>query len=328
MIARWKAAALAACVAATAASAAHAATCDAVTAAEIRRIHTPNRSVFASGKDGKILFGWNAIDTADKRFLKITGFISSVKWEIKPRDPDKEDADYRKHLAASTIVCTQDGSETIGSETADIYAIASNDGKKTSTRHLWIGRSSGLPLKEVIDLDGGDAATDTWSYDDVTAPSDDAPPSPPRTEDCVRKAEAITRTHQTPHRERWRMSLIMGDVELPPGKTRLTIDTGDTIYEQQPDGSWKQHAATDDDHRPGKVSDNESCSAAGRDVVAGDPADIVAGHVVVANITIDTRIWISRKSGRELRLELKLIGNGHTVKSVSDFEFDDIHPPS
>jgi hypothetical protein len=153
-----------------AATAALAEGCDAVTAARIKQLHTPNRSTLSALSNGRMLFGEIAVEVGGQRYSKITGFINSVNWDVKPWNPDADEAAYRKSIAGATQTCRPDGAEQIRGEEADIYAVHRETNGKASDERIWIVRSSGLPLRAVQSLQGNDTSTETWEYDDVQAP--------------------------------------------------------------------------------------------------------------------------------------------------------------
>jgi hypothetical protein len=145
--------------------------CSRITDAMVKQAHTPQHKTLAMMHDGRLLLGSNEIKVDGKAYSKMTGFISSVNWEVKPWNPDEEEAEYRKAVADMHRTCRSDGTETIDGEATDIVLVTTEgkDGKNSDAR-WWIARESGLPLKNEFAGASGDPGGETWDYHDVKAP--------------------------------------------------------------------------------------------------------------------------------------------------------------
>ncbi|HEY2068993.1 MAG TPA: hypothetical protein VGG48_05520 [Rhizomicrobium sp.] len=140
--------------------------CDTALAARIKGIHTAQHSEFHLVIGGNVDMGSSDIRVDGQHYSKRIGAFPSAGWEIKPWDQAQEEANYRKGFALETRTCRIEGSDIMGGETADIFLI---EGGATTLR-LWVGRTSGRPYKEEVQLTKGDTAATVWGYDGVKAP--------------------------------------------------------------------------------------------------------------------------------------------------------------
>jgi len=127
--------------------------CGVVFDALTKVVTTANHSRFTRTLNGKTLIG-ERIYTQDKAFIRVNGKWMAIQEDTK--NMLQQEADNRKHGSAT---CRDVREETIDSQTARVYSLHSKSEEATEDAEMWIAKSTGLPLKEEIDMDvGGGAA--------------------------------------------------------------------------------------------------------------------------------------------------------------------------
>ncbi|HTT96718.1 MAG TPA: hypothetical protein VMF58_01600 [Rhizomicrobium sp.] len=98
-----------------------------------------------------------------------------------------------------------------------------------------------------------------------------------------------------------------------------------TIYTHTKDGSWKAEKQSANEASIRKAwTDKDTCEPAGTEAVDGEMADVVAEHINVANMPMDSKFWISRKSGQIL----KSLSAMPTATLTVRYYYDNIQVPS
>lgn len=138
--------------------------CDAVLDAGIKQVQTPHH-VHSSTKtsSGKVTSS-EAIFVGGVEYLR----VGDGNWRRSPmtaREMLQDAQDKRKESSADT--CRNLGDQTVAGQAATLYDFHPGGGVDSK---IWISKSSGLPLRQTIDLDGTviDGRTD---YTNVQAPA-------------------------------------------------------------------------------------------------------------------------------------------------------------
>jgi hypothetical protein len=149
--ARRAIAAIAPALLAGACAVAHAqdATCDKVWAALAKQVATPHRDLSTSTSatrpaptQAEILY------TSNKVYSNFRG-----KWISRPFDPKQEMKDRDEARASNHVTCQFARDEAVDGESASVYLVHNTvDNVGTSVTQLWISKSSGLPLRQVVDI--------------------------------------------------------------------------------------------------------------------------------------------------------------------------------
>jgi len=123
-------------------------------------------------------------------------------------------------------------------------------------------------------------------------------------------------------------------------ETAQDIFTGDALYKLETDGWHKSEKSGEElksylHHRP--LAGDISCELTGTDTFAGEPVNIVAtsGAPLIAGtatVVVDTKLWISQRSGLPLKSELKFSSTSARGSIALDttytFEFDNVQAPA
>jgi hypothetical protein len=123
--------------------------------------------------------------------------------------------------------------------------------------------------------------------------------------------------------------------EFHPGKTTAheVIYAGGTIYNNM-QGKWIRSSMTVqqmmDQERENRKQATYTCRSIGEEMVNGQPASKYASHSETEDVKSDSQIWISRRSGLPLRLELDSDVGGSLGKSHRSmrYEYSNVQPPA
>lgn len=83
------------------------------------------------------------VRTADTLYLHMNG-----QWHKRPYDPAKTVADAREAMSKSKHSCELVRREQVNGQLADLYKVHSEGPQGTSDAEMWIGVTSGLPLRQ------------------------------------------------------------------------------------------------------------------------------------------------------------------------------------
>lgn len=110
---------------------------------------TSNHSYSTHTMQGKTISG-EGIYAQGKAFMRIHG-----KWMASPDSPKeilKEQTENRKNGAAACKIVRQ---ESLDGQIATVYSLHNKTEDGTEDAQIWIAKSSGLPLREEMDMDVG-----------------------------------------------------------------------------------------------------------------------------------------------------------------------------
>lgn len=145
---------------------AHAAntSCDAVLDAGIKQVQTPHH-VHSSSKtsSGKVTSS-DAIFVGGVEYLRV-GDGNWRRSSMTPKEMLQGAQEKRKQSSADT--CRILGDETIAGQAATLYEFRPDGGVASK---IWISKSSGLPLRQTLDL-GGTLMDVSSDYNNVQAPA-------------------------------------------------------------------------------------------------------------------------------------------------------------
>jgi hypothetical protein len=142
--------------------------------AEKKEIMTPHHMYMTETADGPGTkpTASEAISTGDVTYIMTRG-----KWIKSPMGPKESLDRLQENLAtAKSYACQHAGDESVNGEAAAVYTAQSdNEDVKASTR-TWIGKGSGLMLRQEEDMDiGGPGGkrhmSVRWEYTGVRAPA-------------------------------------------------------------------------------------------------------------------------------------------------------------
>jgi hypothetical protein len=108
------------------------------------------------------------IRTGDTLYMQIRG-----QWTKRPYDPAKAAEDARTAMQKAEHDCTRTGSESVGGQAADVYAVHSHGPEGDSQSKVWISSSSGLPLRQHTEMTAQGHKMQheaTYDYANVKAP--------------------------------------------------------------------------------------------------------------------------------------------------------------
>ncbi|HET8943123.1 MAG TPA: hypothetical protein VFN13_14180 [Rudaea sp.] len=78
------------------------------------------------------------------------------KWKSTPYDPNKQAQAIAESATTRHTVCTHQPDEKVGAEVADVYATHDvQEAGTTINGKLWISKTRGVPLRQMIDMDVG-----------------------------------------------------------------------------------------------------------------------------------------------------------------------------
>lgn len=169
----WKPCLVAAALLAAGALPAMAGSCDTLTGAHLKRLHTSFRSKSVqTHNDNSDELTIESVNIGGKRFVKMSGVLSD-DWTASARDPDKEASDYSHMMRAARISCSLEKSGDSGSGMADIWLTTDRDSDAVQSR-TWILQGSGLPVRVETytgqNTERPGTNTTTYEYDDVKPP--------------------------------------------------------------------------------------------------------------------------------------------------------------
>ncbi|HEX3673826.1 MAG TPA: hypothetical protein VHU87_06095 [Rhizomicrobium sp.] len=141
--------------------------CDALTAAIVKKIHTPHRETMLAQSPGTGAMTITMVYVGGKEYLTVSVMRT---WTISTETAESKEAWYRQKTIENQETCHPDGSETIGTEVFDIVAAHSIIGAVTADERTWISRTTGLPLKADITDSDGLTTHDSWDYDAIQPP--------------------------------------------------------------------------------------------------------------------------------------------------------------
>ena len=97
--------------------------------------------------------------TGEAIYTQGKGFdLEDGKWMLSPKGPKEvmeEEAEHRKHGA---VTCKIVDEESVNGQRTTLYSLHSKTEQTTAEAQLWIAKSTGLLLREEMDVDGGKSA--------------------------------------------------------------------------------------------------------------------------------------------------------------------------
>jgi hypothetical protein len=138
--------------------------CKPVFDAMLKEAVTPHHAVTTTnGKTNEL------IRTADETFLKIGG-----TWKRSPMSPQDLLAQQQKNIRDTTSAsCTVLPGEVVSGTAATVYhAHYEQPDLGVTDAKVWIGKTTGLPLRTDVSLQAGQkvSVVSTFDYDHITAP--------------------------------------------------------------------------------------------------------------------------------------------------------------
>jgi hypothetical protein len=106
------------------------------------------------------------ITVGDSRYMQMSG-----GWKRAPYSSAKsisEQVDQRKDR---TSTCHAVRDESVDGVSANLVAVHTTADGSASDQQVWISKSTGLPVRQVIDIDGTTHIETRYSYTNVAAPS-------------------------------------------------------------------------------------------------------------------------------------------------------------
>ena len=127
--------------------------CTAVYEATARMLATPHHQYQSSthGEAGGQTQMSEIVSTATSRYLKVGG-----QWSVSGSSPEKEVQEMQERRKTLHPSCRLVRDETIEGTPARLYSIHNQSEFATSDQRLWVATASGLPVREEIDLNGGE----------------------------------------------------------------------------------------------------------------------------------------------------------------------------
>jgi hypothetical protein len=142
--------------------------CKAVYDSMDRLAGTPNHQWLSQSKSGshdKPTMG-EIITVGDFRYLQMSG-----EWKRMPYSTAKsitEQADQRKDRSST---CRAVRDESVDGVSANLVAVHTTAEDSASDQQVWISKSTGLPVRQVIDINGTTHIEVRYSYANVAAPT-------------------------------------------------------------------------------------------------------------------------------------------------------------
>ena len=147
------------------------AACAPVVAADQKQITTPHHTYITRTR-GNTTETNESITTADATYIQVHG-----QWRRSPVTAQQLLEQKRENIKnAKTFECQLVREEAVNGTAATLYHVHTVvEDVGTSDGQIWIGKSLGLPVKEELDLDAGDAQTKShtslrFDYANVQAP--------------------------------------------------------------------------------------------------------------------------------------------------------------
>jgi hypothetical protein len=106
------------------------------------------------------------ITVGDARYLQMDGGWKRMPYSTA--NSIKEQADQRKDRA-STCHAVRD--ESVDGVSASLVSVHTTAGDSASDQQVWISKSTGLPVRQVIDINGTTHIEVRYSYANVAAPT-------------------------------------------------------------------------------------------------------------------------------------------------------------
>lgn len=112
------------------------------------------------------------IITHTTMYLQVAG-----KWQSRPYDPQKSAQELAAAGDTPGMTCQATGEETVDGQPARVFRTRQQmDDGDTVDGQLWVSKSTGLPLRQTIDMDvggkfGKSHTEERFEYDNVHAPA-------------------------------------------------------------------------------------------------------------------------------------------------------------
>ncbi len=138
--------------------------CRAVQSSLVAQASTPYAETTTSGPDPGLTV--REVSTSTHRYIQSRGAWTTVA--ESSADRLKELADQ---MASQKRACRRTGAESIGGQTADVYAVSVDADGSTSRLVFWISKARNLPLKRTFQRGNRPPAVSTYTYDNVKPPA-------------------------------------------------------------------------------------------------------------------------------------------------------------
>ncbi len=142
--------------------------CKPVMDAMEKLVATPNHQFQTeTGSFRKTPMSSETITTGNTLFVLVNG-----KWSSMPFNAQQALKDMQQSARSAKATCKYLRDEAINGEAAALYSSHNATDYGTSDQHVWISKSRGLPLRQIIDISEGKAHHEVrYEYANVQAPA-------------------------------------------------------------------------------------------------------------------------------------------------------------
>jgi len=127
---------------------------------------TPSHQWTSQTNSGSKPITSEIVTLGDSRYLQVGGVWKRIPYSTA--ESIKQQAEQRKDR---TSTCRAVRDEAIDGASASLVAVHTVAGDNASDQQVWISKSSGLPVRQVIDIGGITHMEIRYSYTNVVAPA-------------------------------------------------------------------------------------------------------------------------------------------------------------
>jgi hypothetical protein len=142
--------------------------CSVATDAALAQVKVPHAVTHVMTMPGHPEQRVEVIFVNEKTYTHMDGAWNVMPFSTKGMQDTIETS--RKRAEQMPHTCQKVAGEPINGEATTLLLVHSDANGRPSDAKIWISTSSGLPLKSEIRLADGAVATDTFRYDNITAP--------------------------------------------------------------------------------------------------------------------------------------------------------------